>query len=327
MQSINFYLAPEPILIYGDLKGVFNFIKIMINYTWEEYNNDVIVLTDKIKASKIKYNTIYGILRGGLILAKDLAQKLELAFITNIDNIDSHTLVVDDICDSGRTLEKFRNYDTAVLFAKNDIPTYSINEADNWIIFPWEESKDKDAEDIVVRMLQHIGEDPNREGLKGTPERVVRMWKEIYRGYDDRQIPRMAVFENGQDGVRVDEMVIDTGYYFSQCEHHLVPFFGQYYFAYVPNKKIIGLSKVARIVDHFSAKAQIQERLVAEILNHIEKELEPLGCALVMKGRHLCKESRGVKKVNGMMVTSDLRGIFKEWETTRQEFLSFVNSK
>jgi GTP cyclohydrolase I len=120
-------------------------------------------------------------------------------------------------------------------------------------------------------------------------------------------------------------MIVDTGYYYSQCEHHMVPFFGNYYFAYIPGKKILGLSKVARIVDYYSAKLQIQERLVKEIVDEIEKQIQPKGIALVMKGRHLCKEMRGVKKVNGEMITSDIRGVFKTEAETRQEFMNFIN--
>ncbi len=181
-------------------------------------------------------------------------------------------------------------------------------------------------EEIIKNMLEVIGEDPNREGLKDTPARVVKMWKEIYRGYDLTQKPRLAIFPNKTDGIHYDQMIIDTGSYYSQCEHHLVPFFGNYYFAYIPGDKILGLSKVARIVDFYSAKLQTQERLVKEIVDEIEKELQPLGIALVMKGRHLCKEMRGVKKVGGEMITSDIRGIFREKPEARAEFMNFINS-
>jgi len=119
-------------------------------------------------------------------------------------------------------------------------------------------------------------------------------------------------------------MIFDTGKFYSQCEHHMVPFFGEYYFAYIPNKKIVGISKVARLIDYHCAKLQIQERLVKDILDDIEKEIQPLGCALVMKGTHLCKVMRGVRK-EGQMVTSDIRGVFREKDSTRQEFLSLIN--
>jgi GTP cyclohydrolase I len=120
-------------------------------------------------------------------------------------------------------------------------------------------------------------------------------------------------------------MIVDSGDYYSQCEHHMVPFFGKYYFAYIPGKKILGLSKVARIVDFYSAKLQVQERLGKEIIDELEKELKPKGIALVLKGRHLCKEMRGARKTGGEMVTSELRGVFKTKPEVRQEFLSLIN--
>jgi len=178
---------------------------------------------------------------------------------------------------------------------------------------------------LVQQLLATIGENPEREGLKDTPSRVTKMWKEIFRGYDETQKPRLAIFDNNNDGIAYDQMIVDTGYFYSQCEHHMVPFFGDYYFAYIPDKKILGLSKVARIVDFYSAKLQIQERLVKEIVDELERELQPKGIALVMKGRHLCKEMRGAKKVNGQMITSDLRGVFKTEDSARAEFLSLVN--
>ncbi len=180
---------------------------------------------------------------------------------------------------------------------------------------------------LVKEMFSVIGEDSERTGLKDTPARVAKMWKEMYRGYDPLQKPKVTVFPNNGDGIKYDQMIIDTGYFYSQCEHHMVPFFGQYYFAYVPNKKVLGLSKVARIVDYFSAKLQVQERLGKEIVDELEKELKPKAIGLVLKARHLCKEMRGVKKIEGEMITSDLRGLFRKEPETRAEFMSLVNNK
>ncbi|MBU0924190.1 GTP cyclohydrolase I FolE [bacterium] len=178
--------------------------------------------------------------------------------------------------------------------------------------------------EIIKDIFLVIGEDPDREGLRDTPKRVTDMWKEIFRGYDISQKPKLTMFNNNVDGVNYDEMVIDTGYFFSHCEHHMVPFFGNYWFAYIPGKKVIGISKIARLIDFYSAKLQIQERLVKEILDEIEEKCQPLGCALVMKGRHLCKEMRGVKKFNSEMITSDLRGVFRYNIDTRSEFMNFI---
>jgi len=181
-----------------------------------------------------------------------------------------------------------------------------------------------DKEDIVKEMLKSIGEDPLRTGLKDTPGRVVKMWEETFRGYDLSAKPKLTTFPNNEDGLKYSQMIIDNGYYFSHCEHHLVPFFGQYHFGYIPGDKIIGLSKVARIVDYYAAKLQVQERLVKEIVDELEQTLEPRGIALIMRGRHLCKEMRGVKKIDGEMVTSDLRGSFRKHESTRMEFMQSI---
>src|SRR3990167_701045 len=178
--------------------------------------------------------------------------------------------------------------------------------------------KKNEAQNIVSQMLTIIGENPKREGLKDTPKRVVKMWKEVFRGYNKKERPKITVFENKNDGLAYDQMITDEGYFFSFCEHHMVPFFGQYYFGYIPDKKIIGLSKVARIVDYYSAKLQVQERLVKEVVDELQKSLSPKGIAFIIKARHLCKEMRGIKKVNGKVITSDVRGVFRDEPETRQ---------
>lgn len=200
-----------------------------------------------------------------------------------------------------------------------------------------------DNESIVKAMLLAIGENPLREGLKGTPERVARMWQEIFRGYDISKKPKVTVFDNNTDGINYDQIITDSGYFWSFCEHHMVPFFGQYYFGYIPDGKVLGLSKVARIVDFYASKLQVQERLTKEIVDELEGSLtilekittsealqgiipakKPQAIGLVLKGRHLCKEMRGVKKINGEMITSDLRGKFRTEPETRAEFLQFI---
>ena len=186
-------------------------------------------------------------------------------------------------------------------------------------------------EHTIKEILKHIGENPDREGLVDTPKRVVKMWKEIFRGYDPKSRPNIALFKNGADGLTYDQMVTDTGDFYSHCEHHMVPFFGQYWFGYIPDAKgnIIGLSKVARIVDYHSAKLQIQERLVHDIVEDLWNELSkngavrPIGMGLVMKGEHLCKSMRGVKK-KGQMTAIKLKGSFLDNPNVKQEFLNIV---
>ena len=186
------------------------------------------------------------------------------------------------------------------------------------------------AENHIKELLEYIGEDPNRKGLKGTPDRIIRMWKEIFRGYDPSQKPKITTFDNNDDGIVYDNMVIDQGDFHSNCEHHCVWFWGKYWFAYIPNPKgkILGISKIGRVVDYCSARLQIQERLVHDIVDMLKEalgsEYPPLGIALVMKGHHSCKEFRGAKK-KGIMTSSYLEGAFKNDPQVRAEFMNLVN--
>lgn len=177
----------------------------------------------------------------------------------------------------------------------------------------------------IQSIFHEIGENTQREGLLDTPKRVAKMYKELFKGYNESEKPQITVFNNNADGIHYDQMIIDNGTFYSQCEHHMVPFFGEYHFGYIPDKKLIGLSKVARIIDWYSSKLQIQERLTKEIVDCIEEELKPRGIILILKARHLCKEMRGVKQVNGKMITSEVRGIFADSKSgAREEFLSLI---
>lgn len=181
-------------------------------------------------------------------------------------------------------------------------------------------------------ILDNIEEDINRDGLKDTPKRIAKMYREIFKGLIDVP-PRITTFNNGSDGLVYDEMITDEGDFYSMCEHHFMPIInGKYIFAYIPHPKgkILGLSKVARVVDYFSAKPQIQERLTHEIVEYIWNELQtedgchsPLGMALYMEAEHLCKTMRGAKK-KGSMTTKILKGRFKEDSKTREEFLNLI---
>ena len=183
---------------------------------------------------------------------------------------------------------------------------------------------------LVEELLGLIGENAQRTGLKETPQRVARMLGEIYRGYDPAQKPKITTFPNGEDGIVYDSMVVDTGDFYSCCEHHMMPFFGKYYFAYLPNPngKILGISKIGRVVDYCAAKLQVQERLTHEVVEMLGEALggdnPPLGIALVMRGEHLCKTMRGTRK-KGEMVSSCLTGLFQTDSALRAEFMNIVN--
>ena len=298
--------------------------------TYKKLIEDSKALGFKIHNLSIDYDYVCGIPNGGIIPAIIIASILKKKIVLPGDIVmpKARILVVDDLIDSGKTLSAFINdcdYDTAVLYRKAHSPetTFHLKEVEGWLELPHEAKSSAEIEDHIARILEFIGENPNREGLKDTPKRVAKMYKEIFRGYDESQKPKITSFENGKDGIMYDQMIIDSGDFYSHCEHHMVPFFGKYYFAYMPDKVIIGLSKVARIIDFYSAKLQIQERLVKEVVDEIEKVCQPRGIALIIKGEHLCKTMRGAKK-KGQMITSDLRGEFRNNLDTRSEFLSLI---
>lgn len=180
------------------------------------------------------------------------------------------------------------------------------------------------AEVVIREQLRLIGEDPDREGLLETPRRIAKMWKEIFRGYDPLQKPKITTFANDMHST---DIVFDTGDYYSMCEHHMLPFFGKYYFAYIPkeNGRILGISKVARVVGYCSARLQLQERLARDVVNMLSEALnnEIEGMAIVMRGTHLCKTMRGVKN-NGQMSVAHLTGIFMDNSDARREFYKMI---
>ena len=188
---------------------------------------------------------------------------------------------------------------------------------------------EEQAREHIKDLLEYIGDDPSREGLKETPDRILRMFEEIFRGYDSAKAPRITTFPNGQDGIVYDNMIVDSGSFYSLCEHHCRTFFGQYWFAYLPNPKgrILGLSKVGRVVDYCASRLQVQERLVQDVIKMLTdalgEENPPLGMALILKGRYMCKESRGARK-SGEMTTTYLTGAFRRNPQVRAEFLSYI---
>lgn len=176
--------------------------------------------------------------------------------------------------------------------------------------------------EVVRELLTLIGEDPDREGVRRTPERVARMFAELTEGYrtDPELLVNDALFE-----VSYDEMVLvrDIEFY-SLCEHHLLPFFGRAHVAYIPNGRVLGLSKIPRIVEMFARRLQVQERLTEQIASFLEDLLHPQGVAVVIEAAHMCAMMRGVKKANARMVTSAMRGVFKTNLQTRTEFLNLI---
>jgi GTP cyclohydrolase I len=180
-------------------------------------------------------------------------------------------------------------------------------------------------EDLVREMLVRLGEDPQREGLVRTPERVQKAFQFLTRGYNEDP---EALLKNALFTVNYDEMVIVKDVeMFSLCEHHMLPFFGKVHVAYIPNGKVIGLSKIPRLIELFSRRLQIQERLTTQIAETIQKVIQPQGVGVVIEARHLCMMMRGVEKQHSAAVTSSMLGCFREEQETRTEFLSLIRQR
>jgi GTP cyclohydrolase I len=184
----------------------------------------------------------------------------------------------------------------------------------------------KEAMFVVRQMITElIGEDPSRGGLKETPDRVVKAWKHWCGGYEIDIPSLFKAFEDG--GEKYDQMVIvkDIPMY-SHCEHHLTPFFGIVTIAYIPNGRVVGLSKLARVADAFARRLQVQERLTDQIADAIQEHLHPVGVGVLVRARHLCMESRGVQQQGHHTITTALRGAIKEEPQTRDEFLRLATT-
>jgi GTP cyclohydrolase I len=179
--------------------------------------------------------------------------------------------------------------------------------------------------DLVHEQLSLVGEDPDREGLLRTPERVAKAMRFLTRGYQERveDVVGSAIFEEQHQNM---VMVRDIELY-SLCEHHLLPFFGKAHVAYIPDGRIVGLSKLPRIVDVFARRLQVQERLTEQIAGAIEDVLAPLGVGVVIEAYHLCMMMRGVEKQNSRTITSALRGVFRGDARTREEFLALAHAR
>jgi GTP cyclohydrolase I len=180
-------------------------------------------------------------------------------------------------------------------------------------------------EDLVREMIVRLGEDPEREGLVRTPERVHRAYEHLVKGYkeDPEAMLKEALFT-----VNYDEMVIVKDVeMFSLCEHHMLPFFGKVHVAYIPNGKVIGLSKIPRLIEIFSRRLQIQERLTTQIAETIQSAIQPQGVGVVIEARHLCMMMRGVEKQHSAAVTSSMLGCFRDEQETRSEFLSLIRNR
>lgn len=284
-------------------------------------------LSDKIK-QKINsrpgyYDGLVPIPRGGRPVAERLSVLLDLPILVSPTK---KSLIVDDIIDSGRTIEPYRNYDRAVLLVKNgltNLTNYYVEEISGWAIFPWENTHE-DMTGYLSRIIQYLGEDVSREGLKETPKRILASWKHLFSGYDKDPKEFLKTFDKDT----YDQIVLLRDVeFFSFCEHHMLPFFGSAHIAYIPNEKVIGISKLARLLEVYSRRLQIQERIGEQITSFLVNELKAKGAGCILEARHLCMTARGVEKQHSVMVTSSLKGSMLKDQKTREEFLSLCRMK
>ena len=276
-------------------------------------------INDKVdRAFPQEWIKIWGVPRGGVpvtwMLYSAHPDRYKVVF-----SPQEADLAIDDIVDSGVT--------AAGVMATYGIHTFALfdrrersDHENQWIVFPWDdvEGTNTDAEDLVTRQLQLIGEDVKREGLIETPKRVAKSWGHIFQ-YGQEE-PDLKWFQSSSD-----EMVILRGIqYYSMCEHHMLPFFGTATVAYVPKGWVVGVSKMARLVDHYARRLQIQERLTEEIAASLNQPDKTLGVAVMVTGKHMCMMMRGVEQPNPEMTTTCLTGVFRDDAKARAEFLNAV---
>jgi len=270
---------------------------------WSEIYKRLKEITEEYPNAKF-----YGVPRGGVVVAGLTGNP------TN--NIEEADVIIDDLIDSGKTMERYQKYDkpfVALIDKRKDNDT-------SWLVFPWE-TKEQDTnetvEDNVTRLLQYFGEDVNREGLRETPKRFVKFFREFLNP------PQWNC--TSFEGEGYDEMIVQTGIPFhSLCEHHIAPFFGTGTIAYIPNKRIVGLSKLARTLETFARRLQNQERITTQVAEFLWNELEPKGVAVQLTAKHMCMEMRGVKKHDTHTTTTKLLGVFKDDQNVRNEFLNSI---
>jgi GTP cyclohydrolase IA len=276
--------------------------------------------------------SIYGVPRGGIPVAYAVALACQKITPSNFNFYVTETLqeahvIVDDIVDSGATRLRYAKLHDCE-FGFRALIDKTQTQDPEWVVFPWEvgeDGKDESFTDNVVRLLQYVGEDPNREGLRGTPSRVAKAWAEWCGGYEV-DVPKLFTgFEDGAE--RYDQMVVvkDIPFY-SHCEHHLAPFFGTVTIAYIPDSRIVGLSKLNRVVKAYAQRLQVQERLTNQIADCLESNLKCVGVGVMIKARHLCMESRGIGQQGHHTITSALRGSLYSDPSCRAEFYSIARS-
>lgn len=269
----------------------------------------------------VESKKVYAIPRGGVLAAYAIANFSALEFVP----LEEADYIIDDIYDTGATMDQ--HLTRAKVGAK---PILLVDKReqfkDQWVVFPWEQDPitltTEGIEENIKRILQFVGEDPSRGGLIETPARVSKAWREWTRGYTQDPKDILKMFDDGAENY--DEMIVSKNISFvSHCEHHLAPFMGTVTVGYVPKDRIVGLSKINRLVDCFARRLQVQERMTTQIADAIEEHLKPLGVGVIVQARHLCIESRGINQPGSITTTSALKGALRD-PHARREFLSLA---
>jgi len=272
-----------------------------------------------ITIDKLVGKKCYAIPRGGIpALLAVAASGINITIAHSPEEAD---FFIDDIIDSGATKKRFSHlYPCKPFFALIDKADYPEH---GWVVFPWEGEAEGGIEDNIRRMLQFIGEDPNREGLLETPKRVAKAYQEWFDGYATDIASLFKTFTDGAENC--DEMIIiDSIPVESFCEHHMARFHGIAHVAYIPNGRIVGLSKIPKLVKAYSHRLQVQERLTNQIADALAEHLDARGVAVVVQCEHTCMSSRGVRVHGTMTTTSSMRGLFMTEAATRAEFMSLI---
>lgn len=299
--------------------------KITHQEVFDRCNKVALMLIEQFPIRDTGTLNCYPVPRGGVPAAYALGEALfaKGCELQLVDTPEESDFILDDLIDSGKTLEQYAKYAKPFLALFSKHPEAEDLTTNEWLVFPWEGDETGSADDIPTRLLQYVGEDPERGGLLETPKRFLKAWKFWTSGYDKDAKEILKCFKDGAE--KCDEMVLvkDIPFY-SQCEHHLAPFFGTASIAYIPDGKIVGLSKLSRLLDMYARRLQVQERLTNQVADALAEHLEPLGVAVVINARHMCMESRGVCQQGHSTTTSAMRGVFKENPETRMEFLELV---
>jgi len=284
----------------------------VLELSWAEVSRRALLVGEQLELA----TSIYPIPRGGVFAALAVIAASPSRALKLTESRETASIYIDDVVDSGATRMV---YSSKPFYALVNKRREGIKA---WVSFPWERMNGEvvGPEENIRRLIEYIGDDPKREGLRETPQRVIRSYSEIFSGYSQDPSQVLKVFNDDS----CDEMVVvkDIEIY-SMCEHHMLPFFGRCHVAYIPDGRVVGVSKLVRLVEIYARRLQIQERLCEQVTAALDQYLKPKGSACVVEAVHLCMTCRGVQKQHSKMITSSLTGAFRNSEG-RAEFLSII---